>query len=125
MMLFIVGISLLAVANPNTNTNKEYRCCTDMVLRNALYLPHNINIDIECHNFSADTFAEDPYRLFQDLESEGFGLLSSINMACAAALGSSFDFDSVSGSYVGYDLLVDYEHESDADYWQNCLVLKV
>ena len=32
-----------------------------------------------------------------------------------------FDFDLTSGS----GSYVDYEHESDADYWQNFLVLKV
>ena len=83
-----------------------------MVLRNALFLSPRLPLFGDCNTFAG---IDDPHRLFQDLEAAGFGLQSSINMACNAALwGSGSDSDSGSG----------YEHLSDPD-WQNFLVLKV
>ena len=116
-MLFIVGISLLAITNYDITLYKynQYKCCTDIVLRKALYLP--LTEDTECHIIST-TFAEDAYLLFQDLETSSV-LMTAIQLACMNADVWDSDSGFASGTYS------DYERDSDADYWQNFLELKI
>lgn len=81
-MLFI---SAFANGNRNYAALQKQYCCTDSVLRTALYMP--LSEDAECSNVHFDeVLLLRANRLFLELELEGNTLPTSVTQACVLAL---------------------------------------